>query len=368
MDTKPLREVPPLRGYALRARGASSVRPPAMDAIALDRASPMPPARSASRTGAPCEMYGGGGKHNLLDDARWLLASIPSAAALFGTDEQPDSPQAEGPEHLLEIPTAATPQRKGQDPRVATRHFPSPWLREQQQQAKSSSPEVQLGGALSRAIARGKSPVAQRRARSVLQNITNASPAASPAGKRAAPATPMRKPSRASQRVDRTPPPSDRAGAPAAAETDLAKQAKLEALKAELGLLQLFSERKNAAIQDGCPDNVRLSLGSVQTRAAGADEWSTAAPTVVVVEVQPLDDTTLGSNPSASNDMSSTTPQSSPAAPANRSRGVLRPASPRAEPQQLANAEKEAELARLKGECLDALHHPIDNLLPGYGY
>eukprot|EP01046_Picozoa_sp_COSAG06_P094210 COSAG06_NODE_40372_length_402_cov_1.201320_1_plen_50_part_10 len=50
-----------------------------MDAIALDRASPMPPARSASRTGAPCEMYGGGGKHNLLDDARWLLASIPSA-------------------------------------------------------------------------------------------------------------------------------------------------------------------------------------------------------------------------------------------------------------------------------------------------
>ena len=93
-----------------------------MDAIALDRASPMPPARSASRTGAPCEMYGGG-KHNLLDDARWLLASIPSAAALFGTDAQPASPQAEGPEHLLDIPTAATPQRKGQDPRVATRHL-----------------------------------------------------------------------------------------------------------------------------------------------------------------------------------------------------------------------------------------------------
>jgi hypothetical protein len=115
----------------------------------------------------------------------------------------------------------------------------------------------------------------------------------------------------------------------------------LEALKVELKLLQVFAEKKAAAIRDGDPDSVHVSFASMQTRSEGADQWSNAEPTVVIVEVQPAD---AGEDSS----MASTSSQV-PSSP-NRSPGVLKPSSPRAQPIELENAKKEEELARLKVE------------------
>ena len=129
-------------------------------------------------------------------------------------------------------------------------------------------------------------------------------------------------------------------------KSDEEKQARLEGLKAELRLLQVFLERKSAAASEGCPERVRLSVGSMQTKAAGAEQWSDAEPTVVVVEVQPVNRSTAPDRTTEA-----TSEEVAPAeSPVNQSVSVLRPAAAGSpEDARQENAEKEQELARLKG-------------------
>ena len=390
-----------------------------MNAFAMDRASPAPAPRPAAPI-TPEQLDESQLAHLLGGASSWLLSSIPQAlpTALFGDfdfggDEVHG--KASPARALQELPAASTPQRQGQDPRIATRHFPSPWLREQ-----LASPQLSSSELMERAKARGKSPVAAARARSVLGDITNSSPSRkspakqSPGKRRAAVASrrPARVPplpaaaspcsstSTASTSEDdimvnvpldepepsATPPPRsgapgtvgslapaaplaavsagtgeaqvpDVAEAPSAGasateekrESEAQKQARLEGLKAELRLLQLFAKRKSAASNEGCPERVRLSVGSMQTKAAGAEQWSDVEPTIVVVEVRPVD----GSATPDQTIEHTAGDVSVAESPVHQSVSVLRPAvADSAEDASQKNAEKEHELARLKGPHL----------------
>ena len=365
-----------------------------------DRRSPAPGAEGAA--GSPADS-----SSSLLEDARWVMANMPTVQ-LFATD----TPEKE--KQLKQLPAAATPQRQGQDPRVATRNFPSPWLR----QPKTSPRSV--GSALDRASARGKARMESgglRRALSVLSDITNAqrsspkaSPKASPKITRralttAAVASPKgspggsagffyreqvregpsgaAKPSGAGG-ASKDPPPSpapeaapDPEPAPAPAplpatpepepeldatstpsESESEKLARLAKLQAELRLLQLFSERKACAIQEGRPDSVRLSMGSVQVKADGSDEWTTVEPSVAVVEVQP--DAAKAAAPTAEEEATTPAPEDGGGSAARG--GVLRPGTPSSESTPSDCAAKEQELAKLKGEHLHktSLHNSFE--------
>jgi len=364
-----------------------------------DRRSPAPGAEGAAESPADSSS-------SLLEDARWVLANMPTVQ-LFATD----TPEKE--KQLKQLPAAATPQQQGQDPRVATRNFPSPWLR----QPKTSPRSV--GSALDRASARGKARMESgglRRALSALSDITNAqrsspkaSPKASPKIRRAlttaAVASPKgspggsagffyreqvregpsgaAKPSGAGG-ASKHPPPSpapeaapapDASPAPAAlpatpepeleldatstpSESESEKLARLEKLQAELRLLQLFSERKASAIQEGRPDSVRLSMGSVQVKADGSDEWTTVEPSVAVVEVQPSDSAKAAA-PTAEEEATTPAPEDGGGSAARG--GVLRPGTPSSESTPSDCAAKEQELAKLKGEHLHktSLHKSV---------